>query len=72
MAKGRSLARALRPQLEQAAALQLAARFYVVWLFVASRFNVAGDPTRYKEVRAPARPPPAWLLDPELFRRVTE
>eukprot|EP00974_Lingulodinium_polyedra_P088945 8622080-Lingulodinium_polyedra.AAC.1 len=64
MAKGRSSSRALRPLLQQAAAVQLGARLYLAWLFVVSRFNVSDDPARHKAVRPAVRSPPGWACDP--------
>eukprot|EP00438_Fugacium_kawagutii_P012665 Skav215620 [mRNA] locus=scaffold666:640257:644840:- [translate_table: standard] len=51
--KGRSASYALMPGLQRACALQIVADLYPAWIFSPTRLNVADDPTRDSEVRAP-------------------
>ena len=65
-AKGRSSSRAIRAILERTAALLLAGHIYLSFSFAPTRLNVADDPTRHAEVRAPARALPSWVFDSEI------
>jgi hypothetical protein len=43
--------------------IQVGAGLYPAYGYAPTRLNIADDPTREKEVRPPAHPPPPWLHD---------
>ena len=66
-AKGRSSSRSLSFALMRSAALQVAFGLFVAYGFAPTRLNIADDPTRFAELRDPAKhrlferlPVPAW------------
>ena len=71
-AKGRSPSVALTPMLQMTAALQLGGRLYPAYHFIPSHFNIADDPTRYKDVRPAVRPLAQWIIQPGILQPLLE
>ena len=47
-------------------------RLYPAYHFIPSRFNVADDPTRHKEVRPAVRRPPPWINESRIVQWLLE
>ena len=62
----------MSPILQKTSVLQLGGRLYPAYHFCPTRFNVADDPTRQKEVRAAVREPPPWIDDPKVVQWLLE